>query len=121
MLYNRGTWKDRREENKRVTHRQDNLAILDSLSGQLDLSPYQKGEARRIFDELDLQNIGKSACLVAFGVCAVVANDDVRDGTRYWPTANETDDLFTEIATNLGFTENQQLSIILTVDHRRSE
>ncbi|AAL54950.1 hypothetical protein HfxHF1_215 [Halophage HF1] len=121
MLYNRGTWHDRREENKRVTHRQDNLAILDSLSGQLELSDFQKKKARRIYDKLDLQNLGKPACLVAFGVCAVVANDDVHDGTRYWPTANDTCDLFTEIADNLGFTQNQQLSIILTIDHRRSE
>lgn len=120
MLYNRGTWLGPGEENKRVTHRQDNLAILDSLSGQLELTSYQKSEARRIFDSLDLQDLGKPASLVAFGVCVVVANDDVYDGTRYWPTANDTCGLFSEIADNLGFTENQQLSIILTVDHRRS-
>ncbi|QRD99703.1 hypothetical protein VOLN27_80 [Halorubrum virus VOLN27B] len=120
MLYNRGTWLGPGEENKRVTHRQDNLAILDSLAGQLELTNYQKSEARRIYDSLDLQDLGKPASLVAFGVCVVVANDDVHDGTRYWPTANDTCDLFSEIADNLGFTENQQLSIILTVDHRRS-
>jgi hypothetical protein len=61
MLYNRGTWHDRREENKRVTHRQDNLAILDSLSGQLELTRFQKQKARRIYDKLDLQNLGKPA------------------------------------------------------------
>ncbi|UBF19282.1 hypothetical protein HRTV-17_gp83 [Halorubrum phage HRTV-17] len=121
MLYNRGTWLGPGEENKKVTHRQDNLAILDSLSGQLELTPFQKEKARRIYDSLDLQDLGKPACLVAFGVCALVANDDVHDGTRYWPTANDTCELFENIAGNLGFTENQQLSIILTIDHRRPE
>jgi hypothetical protein len=41
--------------------------------------------------------------------------------TRYWLTANVTCELFENISDNLGFTENQQLSIILTIDHRRSE
>jgi len=121
MLYNRGTWKDRREENKKVTHRQDNLAILDSLAGQLDLTRFQKEKARRVFDALELGKLGKSVSLVAFGVCTLVANDDVPNGTRYWPTSNNTCSLFESIADDLGFTENQQLSIILTIDHRRIE
>jgi hypothetical protein len=111
-LYNRGTWKDRREENKEVRHRADNLSVLDAISSQVELNPYQKKEARRFLDTLNLQDLGMSISVVSFGICAVVANEDVHDGTRYWPTSNDTDDLFREIARNLHFTESQQLSII---------
>ena len=119
--YNRGTWKDRREEDKRVTHRQDNLAIFDAISTQVELNSYQKQEARRTFDNLDLQRIGRQARLVAFCVCAVVANDDVHDGHRYWPTANNTDDAFERLAEALGFRDNQILSVMGKVDSRRSQ
>lgn len=120
-FYHRGTWKDRRTENKKVRHRQDNLAIYDALSSQLTLTDWQKKKGRRIFDGLDLQLLGKSARLVAFGVCILVANDDVVDGTRYWPNASDTDEEFTQIKDNLDFRDSQVLSIISLVDRRRSE
>lgn len=118
-LYNRNTWKDRREENKEVTHRQDNLAILDALSGGLSLNSFQKKKCRRIFDKLDLQEIGKSVRLVAFGVCACVANDDVHDGTRYYPTSKTNDDQFEGIVDDLEFTDSQIHNIIGVIQHRR--
>lgn len=118
-LYNRGTWKDRREENKKVTHRQDNLAILDALSSQLELTSFQKTKARTIFGNLELGQLGKPARLVAFGVCAVVANDDVPDGSRYHPQMNDPDDVFEHIADRLEFTERQLHSIIGVITARR--
>lgn len=118
-LYNRNTWKDRREENKEVTHRRDNLAILDAISGQLELTDYQKSEARRVFDDLDLGNLGKPARLIAFGVCIVVANDDVREGNRYHPQMNNPDELFEGMIDDLGFTESQIHSVIGIVKSRR--
>lgn len=114
-LYNRNTWSDRREENKEVTHRRDNLAILDALAGQLELTDYQKSEARRVFDELNLGKIGKPARLIAFGVCAVVANDDVPDGSRYHPRMNDPDELFEQIADNLEFTTTQRHMILSVI------
>lgn len=120
-FYNRGTWKDRREENKEVRHRQDNLAIFDALSGQLSLTDHQKKKGRRIFDDLDLQQLGESARLVAFGVCINVVNDDVRNGTRYWPTAEDTDEEFDSMSDNLDFYTSEVLSIIYKVNHERSE
>jgi len=120
LLYNRDTWKDRWEENKEVKHRQDNLAILDALSSQLQLNSYQKKEARRFFDSLDLGDFGKSVRLVSFGVCAVIANEDVEGGSLYHPQMKDPDDLFVNIANRLDFTDKQLHSIIgVLINERR--
>lgn len=119
--YNRGTWKDRREENKEVTHRIDNLAIFDALSGQLDLTDYQTQEARCFFDNLELGQLGKPTRLVAFGVCAVVANEDVPDGTRYHPSHVDPDPYFQRVVDDLEFSESQLHSIIGQIRARRRQ
>lgn len=119
QLLNRGTWDSRYEENKEVTHRQDNLAILDALSGQLELTDYQKQKARRIFDSLNLGKLGKPVRLIAFGVCIVVANDDVYNGCRYHPQMNEPDELFIEMADRLNFSTKQLHSVLGVVKNRR--
>lgn len=119
LIYNRNTWKNRWEENKEVTHRQDNLAILDALSGQLELNNFQKEKSRRVFDELDLGDLGKSVRLIAFGVCAVVANEDVHDGSRYHPQMDDPDELFVEMADRLDFTTKQLHSVIGVVGNER--
>jgi hypothetical protein len=111
-FYNRGTWKDRREENKKVRHRQDNIAILDALSGQLSLTDYQKSEARRLFDEINLQKMGHKTSLIAFCLCAILANEDVPDGHRYYPTAKNTDAEFTSMQDNLEFSDHKVLSVM---------
>jgi hypothetical protein len=111
-FYNRGTWKDRREENKEVRHRQDNFAILDALSGQLSLTDYQKSEARRIFSEMDLQIMGHETRLIAFCLCAILVNEDVPDGNRYYPTAKDTDDEFSSMQDNLGFSDRIVQSVM---------
>ena len=119
-LYNRGTWKDRREENKQVTHKQDNNAILDAIVGQLELNPFQKKKARRIFNSLDHQSIGKPTKLVAFGVAVCVANDDV-EKSRFYPKMDNPDELFMEVAEELGFKTSQLYRIIHLVENRRNE
>lgn len=112
QLLNRNTWVDRREENKEVKHRQGNLALYDALSSQLELTDYQKSRGRTIIDRLKLGEWGIPTELVAFGVCAVVANDDVPTGTRYWPTAHHTDKLFERIGDDLEYSSKQQLRVI---------
>jgi len=121
QLLNRGSWHSRYEENKEVTHRRDNLAILDALSSQVELTNFQKKKARRIFDELELGKMGRSVRLVAFGVCAVVANDDVANGSRFHPQMKNSDELFEGLADRLGFTEGQLHTIIGVVNNRRTE
>lgn len=119
LLYNRDTWKDRWEENKEVKHRQDNLAILDALSGQLELNSYQKKEARRFFDALDFGEIGKSIRLISFGVCVVIVNEDVHNGCRYHPQMNDPDELFVEMADNLDFSDSQIHSTMGIISNKR--
>lgn len=119
--YNRGTWNGPRRENKEVTLHQDNLAIFDALGGQVDLTDYQKKKGRRILTRLDLPNIGKSVNLIAFSICALVANDDVHDGYRYWPTAKDTDEVFERVAESINYGEDAILSGMRTVDARRDE
>lgn len=119
LIYNRNTWKSRYEENKEVTHRQDNLAILDAISGQLDLNKFQKDKARRIFEDINLGKLGKPARLIAFGVCTVVVNDDVPYGSRYHPQMTNPDETFVSLAESLGFTDNQLHSIVSVVENER--
>lgn len=119
LLYNRNTWKSRYEENKEVTHRQDNLAILDALSGQLELNSFQKKKARRVFDKINLGDLGKQVRLIAFGVCIVVANEDVHNGSRYHPQMKNPDNLFDEMADRLDFSESQLHSIVGIINNER--
>lgn len=119
--YNRGTWNGPKRENKEVTLQQDNLAIFDALAGQVDLTSYQKTKGRRILTQLDLRKIGKSVNLIAFSVCILVANDDVHEGHRYWPTAKDTDDDFGRVAEGIDHDEDSILSGMMTVDARRDE
>lgn len=119
--YNRGIWNGPRRENKEVTRRQDNLAIFDALAGQLDLTSYQKKEGRRTLDSLNLQKIGRSVDLIAFSICVLVANDDVPDGYRYWPRANNADEDFQRVAEGLDHDLDAILSGMMTVDAKREE
>jgi len=112
QLLNRGTWNSRYEENKEVTHRQDNEAILDAVCGQLQLTDYQKKESKRILEDLDLQDIGKKVRLVAFGICVVVANRDARDGKRYHPQSPSLDPLFEDTRKSLKLSKTQTYSIM---------
>lgn len=119
--YNRGIWNGPRRENKEVTLSQDNLAIFDALAGQVGLTDYQKKEGRRILQRLNLGKLGRSVSLVAFSICALVANDDVPDGHRYWPTAKDTDDEFSRVADGLSYRDETVLSVMITVDAHREE
>jgi hypothetical protein len=119
--YNRGIWNGPRRENKEITRHQDNLAIFDALAGQLDLTEYQKEKGRRTLTQLDLPKIGKPVHLIAFSICILVANDDVHDDHRYWPTAKNNDECFERVADGLEYGDNTILSGMMTVDARREE
>lgn len=118
--YNRG-WNGPKRENKEVNRNQDNLAIFDALAGQVELTNYQKKKGRRTLSRLDLPKLGRSVDLVAFSLCALVANDDVHDGHRYWPTEKDTDEPFERVAGGLKHDEDTILGMMLTLDARRDE
>lgn len=119
-LYNRG-WNGPNRENKQVTHRQDNIAVFDALAGQLELTSYQKQRGKATLDDLDLRRIGRSIHLVALCVCILVANDDVVDGYRYWPRANNADADFQRVVDDIEFDLDTILSMMLKLDSLRDE
>jgi hypothetical protein len=83
--YNYGlnlNWADNSEQ-----RRQEALAIFDALSGNLELTPFQKRVGRARMDSLEIYKLGWSVEHVAFAVCAVTARED---GRLYHP--NRSDD-----------------------------
>lgn len=114
--YNRGTWNGPKRENKEVVHRQDNLHRYDCLSSSLSLTDHQKSKGRTILDQLPLGKLGRPIDDVIFGICVVVANEDVRNGSRYYPNPEAAGDVqFEKVAGSLGLDRSAQLSIIETV------
>lgn len=95
-LYN-GDWVD-----KAKIRRIHNLAIFDAISGQLELTEYQKRRGRQIFDRINLRRFGHPVELVAFCVCMWVARED---GRLYHPkrSSENNDTLFAELADDLDF------------------
>lgn len=112
--YNTGMWNGPRRENTEQFRRQDNLHRYDSISSSLDLFRHQKKRGRKILDSLDVKSVGRPVDDIIFAICTLVANADVRDGTRYWPapTTQNNDSTFREIGQELGLTQSEQMSII---------
>lgn len=71
-IYN-GSWAD---ETK--IRRLDNLNLFDAIADSLELTTYQHGHGRELFDELPLKQLGYRAEIVAFCVCVLVAREDGR-------------------------------------------
>jgi hypothetical protein len=120
--YNTGLWNGPRRENKEAMHRQDDLHLWDAIAAQLDLTDSQKKRGRRLFDSLDVDALTArrewASRHVAFGLAVVVANDDVRDGTRYWPQSKHADECFASFADGFDFDWKMELSLIKQVQHR---
>jgi hypothetical protein len=111
--YNTGTWNGPKRENKEVVRRQDNLHRFDSLSSTLRLNDYQKKRGRKLFDTLDVRSIGWNVDAIIFAVCVLVVNDDVPDGSRYYPNQNTPDDaVFDRVGSEIGYEDDQLVSII---------
>lgn len=110
--YNTGTWNGPKRENKDVTHRQDDFARYDALASSLNLTSYQKKRGRAVFDDLNFHLFGSCIDKIIFGVCAVVANEDVDDGTRYWPSRRPSDDAFNSVGKSLGWDWKEQMAVI---------
>ncbi|UBF22222.1 hypothetical protein HRTV-2_gp74 [Halorubrum virus HRTV-2] len=116
--YNTGLWNGPKRENKKAMHRQDDLHRFDAVASQLELTPFQKERGREIFDELDY--FGPPVEHTIFAVCAVVANADYPEGTRYWPhpQKEDNDPMFTEMADELDMSVSKQMSTVMKVKSR---
>lgn len=111
--YNTGTWNGPKRENKEVVRRQDDLHRYDSLASSLSLTDYQKKAGRKLFDKIDVSKKSIGVDTVIFAVCAMVANDDVEDGSRYYPHPEaKGDDDFEKVAESLGLGRYDQISAI---------
>jgi len=121
--YNTGTWNGPKRENKKIVHRQDNIQRYDAISSTLELTQVQKSQGREIFDSLDLGEFNKGnedIDHVIFGLCVLIANKDVRGGTRHWPHPDnsQTDSIFMDFAKSIGLSLNEQMSIVQRVRSR---
>jgi len=111
--HNRDTWNGPERENKEVKRRQSNLHRYDAISSSLELTPYQRKRGREIIDDLGIKDIGLRLDVIAFGLCILLANDDVRNGKRYYPNNGAADDLlFEEMADTLDLSQPKQASIL---------
>lgn len=116
--YNTGLWNGPRRENKQAMYRQDNLHRYDAIASQLDLTPFQQKRGRVLLDDLDFMRLGRPVDYWLWAVCVVVANDDVADGTRYWPTPDGGSGVFAQTADDLEMDYATRMSAIMTVKNR---
>jgi hypothetical protein len=118
--YNRGLWNGPKRENKQAVRRRDNLHTYDAVASKLGLTRHQKRRGRHLIDDLHVKSFGKSIDAIAFAVAAVVANQDVPDGSRYWPHPEheDNDEPFVQMADDLDLDTNEQLSVIMQVKSR---
>jgi len=66
-----------------------------------------------LFDVADVTKKKIGVDVVIFAVCAIVANEDVSSGSRYYPHPEaKGDEDFEEVAETLGFDRHEQISAI---------
>lgn len=121
--YNTGLWNGPRRENTELMNRQDDLHLFDSIAGQVDLTPYQKKRGRHLLDQFSIGEYtapGRDAASVVFGLCVLIANEDVEAGTRYWPhpEAASNDVAFERVADSLTAHWTDLVSIIMRMGNR---
>jgi hypothetical protein len=111
------------EDNTEVVRNQDKLHLFDAIASRLDLGRYQQERGRKLTEDLDLSDMsgpGVNAEGLIWGICAVIANADVHDGTRYWPhpSSEKNCDVFRSVAEEFDLTRDQQMSVIQKVRAR---
>lgn len=121
--YNTDMWNGPKRENTQQFRRQDNLHRYDSIASSLDLNDYQKSRGRNVLDDINLNRLGINVDFAIFGICTVVANDDVKDGTRHWPQHPDqkhgtSDTRFEEVANSLNLSWKKQMSVIKKIQSR---
>lgn len=113
--YNTATWNGPKRENKELIRRQDDLHRFDSLASSLNLTDYQKSRGRGILDDFDCHAFGYSIDHIIFGICVVIANDDVDNGTRYWPRKGNQSGPYPRVADSLDLGWKEQMAAIKKV------
>jgi hypothetical protein len=111
--YNTGTWNGPKREHKDVVYNQDNLHRYDSIASALSLTDFQKRRGRELVPSLDFRKMGMEIDQFLFALCILVVNDDVRDGSRYYPHPKATGDPdFEKVGSDLNLDREAQISAV---------
>jgi hypothetical protein len=111
--YNTGMWYGPEEENKEKVRRQDNLHRYDSIASSVELTDYQKSRGRSLLDEIKVKDVGINVDSIIFAICVLVANDDVSEGSRYYPHPEAAgDEMFVSVGESLELDRADQISAI---------
>ncbi|WP_338728843.1 hypothetical protein [Haladaptatus sp. DJG-WS-42] len=106
-FYNRGL-KNGGWVNKKWYNYQNNLHLIEIISGHLELTTFQLSSVRHSFLSLNLREWGQRAELIAFCVCAVIVHQDETERSYHYNQKPENrDKLFSEVAKNLGLSEKE--------------
>jgi len=117
--YNTGMWNGEERENTEQFRRQDDLHRYDSVASSLELTDYQKSKGRQMLDDFDAHSFGYSIDHIIFAICVLVANDDVAEGSRYYPHPEASgDEAFVSVGESLGLDRADQVSAVEKVRPR---
>jgi hypothetical protein len=92
---------------------QDNAAIFDAISSQLELPQPVRDRGHRFLKRESLRDFGHPTRLVIFCLCAQLYNIKARDEYRYHPNRSDANnpDRYLRVADNLDLRTNQILSV----------
>lgn len=120
--YNTDMWNGPKRENTEEFRRQDNLHRYDSIASSLSLTDRQKSVGRKKIEDIRFQDIANQKVKfdhLVFALCVIIANRDVRDGSRYYPHPEAAgDDDFVEMGETLGMDRADQISAVEKVRSR---
>lgn len=115
--WNQGLWKSRNRVDEKEVWRQDRLNVLDSIASELELTDWQKEEAQRTLESVNLTDtsVGQTPRLEAscFCICAFTFNEDVHpereDSCIYLPHKEDENnpDHFIEAKNELGLSDTE--------------
>lgn len=110
-----GKWRNERRETS-----ENASAVVESIAGQLELTPYQKARALNIYDSLpDSFDTGYATGLLALVICGIVGRKDGRD---YHPnqirpgTQPDADNTFANLTDELGITYTELYSCWMSIE-----
>jgi len=111
-----GEWTDK-EKMRSV----DNIRMLNTIAGQLELTDYQQERARRILDSVSVpafRSPDRDVALIGFSLCVLVYNDDTATESRYYPTKTENPERFEPMAESISCSDGQVISMIEKIRKR---
>ena len=110
--YNSGVY-TRNWADQTKLRRMDLLALFDSISGHLELTPHQKRIGRDAMGRVDLNKLGISMEMAAFCLCVLAT---APDGRYYHPQARSNDRLMADMADELDLNKNKIIRALRRIE-----